>query len=292
MGHLTALTSLIDCVAVDEHGDETGEHGDEAAPSHPLGPHDVLPPHLRELQWQGDCHSVVPLLPLQQLRQVELYFDEQPPTGPQLVQLSSMGQLTELRLVYSCADTYDAASADAWAALPLRSLKLMNWAVPHFSNKPPVMPGDVVRRLSALTQLTCLEVGIRMLCGSLGAHMHATPGQLADALAPMPSLQQLHLTGFGRLAADVGPAAAAGASSRPTRAGRGGSAQVEPQHGAAGVSALLGALAGLKRLQQMHVELQLAMSKADAAAACAAAKRLPSWVAEARVWEEGLLLKV
>jgi hypothetical protein len=56
--------------------------------------------------------------------------------------------------------------------------------------------------------------------------------------------------------------------------------------------ALLGAVAGLKRLQQMHVELPLAMGKADAASAGAAAKRLPSWVAEARVWQEGLLLKV
>jgi hypothetical protein len=188
MGHLTALTTLIDCVDVDDFGDVAGEHGDEDVRSHPLGPLEVLPPHLRELQWQGECHSVAPLLPLQQLRQVKLYFDEQPPTGPQLAQLSSMGQLTELRLVYSCADTYDAAAADAWAALPLRSLKLLNWAAPHSSNKHPVMPGDVVGRLSALTQLTCLEVGIRMLCGSLGAHMHATPGQLAAALAPLTSL--------------------------------------------------------------------------------------------------------
>jgi hypothetical protein len=290
IGHLTALTSLIDCDAY-----ESGEYGDECLRSHPLGPLDVLPPALQQLQWQGNCHSVTPLLPLQRLRQLELYFDEEPPPGPQLVQMSSMAQLTELRLVYSCADTYDAAAADAWAVLPLRRLKLIHWAASHASNKPPVVAGDVVGRLSALTQLTCLEVGIRMLFGSLGAAMHATPGQLAAALAPLTGLQQLELTGFGKLAADLGTAAAAGASSRPTRAnkaGRGGSAQVAAQHGAAGVVALLDAVAGLKRMQQMRVELPLAMGKHDAASSAAAAKRMPSWVAEARVWEEGLLLKV
>jgi hypothetical protein len=288
MGHLTALTSLVDCL-----GDDSGEHGDGVR-SHPMGQRDVFPPNLQQLEVSGICHSVVPLLPLQQLQQARLCFAERPPAGPELARLTSLGALTELRLAYCTAGSYDAAAADAWAALPLRSLKLMSWAAPHASNKPPVLPAEVVGRLPALTQLTCLEVGVPMLCGCLGVHLQATPGQLAAALAPLTGLHELHLSGFACMAADDDAAAAAGGSALPTRSSRLGSAGSRrvAQHGVAGVEALMDALAGLKRMRQMHVELPLAMSRRDASRAARAAQRMPSWVAEAWVWEEGLQVKV
>jgi hypothetical protein len=296
LGHLTALTSLVDCVA-----DESGEYGDDGLPSHAMGPGDVFPPNLQQLKWQGDCRSVVPLLPLQQLRAMQLCFDGQPPAAPELAQMSSMGQLTELGFVYSTAGTFDAAIADAWAVLPLRSLKLLNWAEPHASDKPPVVPLEVVARLSALSQLTCLELGIPLLCGSLGVHLAATPGQLAAALAPLTGLRTLHISGFDSVAADVGDAADASAAGRPartasSRAGKTSStsagSEQAVQHGEAGVVALLEALGGLWRMQRMDVQLPLVMAGRDVSRAARAAQRLPAWVTEACVSEEGLHVKV
>uniref|UniRef100_A0A383WI79 Uncharacterized protein n=1 Tax=Tetradesmus obliquus TaxID=3088 RepID=A0A383WI79_TETOB len=275
---------------------EDNSYDDDQLLVHPIGVHDVLPPNLRHSEFQADCFSVAPFLALQQLPQLELCFDAQAPAAHQLRKLSSMKGLTELQLQYSNAGGYDAAAATAWAQLPLRNLRLLNYpaldADPS-SSKRMVTPRAVVGRLSALTQLTCLVLGDVMLGGTASVHLLATVGQLAAALAPLTGLQELCIKGFVSVAADAG--AAAGKPKSRSKAGKAtGSAGggVVAQHGADGVLALLQALAGLSRLHAVLVELPLAMTQQDAARAAAAAQGMGGWLAEARVWEGGLQVKL
>ncbi|WIA14972.1 hypothetical protein OEZ85_001681 [Tetradesmus obliquus] len=152
-----------------------------------------------------------------------------------------------------------------------------------------VTPRAVVGRLSALTQLTCLVLGVVMLGGTASVHLLATVGQLAAALAPLTALQELCIKGFVSVAADAG-AAAGKPKSRSKAGSTTGSAGggVVAQHGADGVVALLQALAGLSRLHAVHVELPVAMTQQDASRAATAAQGMPGWVSEARVWEGDL----
>jgi hypothetical protein len=224
---------------------------------------------------------VAPLLALQQLQQLQLSFDDQTPSGAQLTQLTGLSALTELQLVYSSTCGYDAAAADAWAVLPLCSLKFMNWAAPHISGKAPMLRHEVVGRLHTLTQLTCLEVGVPVLCDYPGVNVLASPMKLAAALAPLTGLQQLQLIGCGCLLPDG-----------PTERSRRASSILTSYHHVWGVQALLDALAGLKRMRHMLVDLPLAMLNRHACQANKAAKRMPSWVARARVHGQGLLVEV
>lgn len=53
--------------------DVSGTHGHAS-----LELHHALPPYLQQLQWQGNCRSLVPLLDLQQLQEVQPPSNEQP----------------------------------------------------------------------------------------------------------------------------------------------------------------------------------------------------------------------
>jgi hypothetical protein len=135
---------------------------------------DVLPPNLTRLVL-GDCLDASPLLPLQQLQELQMDSSSMP-AGQLLLLARALPKLCQLQLGYAEPGSVDAAAA-AWICLPVTSLATdaVGWS--SYS----------VQQLSKLG--CCLTALHLMDCRPLGC----TAGELARVLRQLVQLRQLSM---------------------------------------------------------------------------------------------------
>jgi hypothetical protein len=146
--HLTALTDL------------------QLSGSGGMFPDDALPPNLVALKAiDPGVLTLLPLLDLQQLQRLTMECDALPAVG--WIFLSSLGQLTELQLLYTSGEAA-AEAAEVGPALPISALRLYD---SHYEE----LPAAALLGISKLQGLTCLHV---MPC-----HAAVTAQQFAAVVA-------------------------------------------------------------------------------------------------------------
>jgi hypothetical protein len=208
---------------------------------------DQLPPNLQELRYklitqQGDAEQggrLLPLLGLSRLKKLQLEFGGAPTvTAEELKQLSRLSCLQELGLSYwGCTMADAAATTAALQALPLKSLQLVSDEV----------PGLVLGQLGQLQSLTRLEVQAARYAPS---GINATPDMLAGVLQQLTSLRCLTVEGYDSMAAD-----GSGLVYARDSLVEGVWQSVD------GVRALLHAVGGLSRLEQVNVVLPVSLQE-------------------------------
>jgi hypothetical protein len=145
-----------------------------------------------------------------------------------------------------------AAAADAcWGAGPLESVRLMFDELPYgFAS----MPKATVQALGAL-QVTELAIHGGRFKGT-HLRLEVTPAQLSEVLQRLPLLQRLELEFFALLCDDE----AVGLADLPAQPVQKQQVCLQLRHSAAGVTALVSAIAQLFKLQALQLALPLLLS--------------------------------
>lgn len=158
LGHLTRCRQLaISYVKIGDVSDRNLQGQSMCSLHYELQNQDSLPPKLMSLCIRG-CTSVEPLLPLQQLGQLQIHMCSAPPT--ELAQLTSLNALTALKLGFSgtmhLIPWLLGGAAYGVGVLPLVSLVVETSWPRSISNHH--LPSTAVEQLGALTSLTNLAM--------------------------------------------------------------------------------------------------------------------------------------